>query len=116
MEKKRNGARRKEIKFLLDIDRAFVVAAETTPDQWRKSLEVFFEENETGLDHLRYLKEISKPDVDRYFFMDGYEVSLKQAFGRAQAVGSQKTHAAAVGLANFTMPYESNGCFRYALP
>ncbi len=77
---------------------------------------VFFDENETGLDHVRYMMDISKADVDRYYFTGGYEINHLLPEKSEASVRPKKTRALTTRLGSFTMTYESNGCFRYALP
>jgi len=35
-----------------------------------------FDENDAGLDHVRYMKEMGRGDVDAYYFTSGYERSI----------------------------------------
>jgi hypothetical protein len=74
MEKRQSRKKAPFVKKEQDIDRSFVVIPEVIPDHWREKLDVFFDENETGMDHVRYMMDISKADVDRYYFTGGYEI------------------------------------------
>jgi hypothetical protein len=99
-----------------DIDRSFVAIPEIAPDQWRDNLDVFFEENEAGLDHVRHLMDISKADIDRYYFTGGYD--LYQISSKRPDVSHRpKTSLTTITrLGDVTPVYESTGCFRYAMP
>jgi hypothetical protein len=99
-----------------DVDRSFVVIPEVAPDQWRESMEVFFEEKEAGLDHVRHLMDISKADIDRYYFTGGSEINNLLPEKSEASPQPKKTGALITRLGTFTMTYGSNGCFRYALP
>jgi hypothetical protein len=116
MKGRQSGQETQSVKKVKDIDRSFVVIPEMIPDQWRESLDVFFDENETGLDHVRYMMDISKADVDRYYFTGGYDIYHLVPEKPEIGLRSKKSKALNTRLGNFTMPYESNGCFRYALP
>jgi hypothetical protein len=116
MNKRQSGKKMQSVKKGQDIDRSFVVIPEVIPDHWRENLDVFFDENETGLDHVRYMMDISKADVDRYYFTGGYDIYHLVPEKPEIGLGSKKSKALNTRLGNFTMPYESNGCFRYALP
>lgn len=98
-----------------DIESSFVVIPEITQDHWRENLDRFFDENETGMDYVRHLMDISNADIDHYYFTGGYDIypplPQKQGTGRPK-----KSEALNTRLGNITMPYESNGGFRYALP
>jgi hypothetical protein len=74
MKKRQSGQKMRSVKKVQDIDRGFVVIPEVIPDYWRENLDVFFDENETGLDHVRYLRDISKADIDHYYFTGGYDI------------------------------------------
>lgn len=116
MKRRQSGQKMRSVTKVKDIDRSFVVIPEIIPDHWRENLDVFFDENETGLDHLRYMMDISKADVDRYYFTGGYEIYHLVPEKSEIGLRPKKSKALNTRLGNFTMPYESNGCFRYALP
>ena len=106
----------KKTKKMQDLDRNFVVVPEVGSDQWRDSLEVFFDENETGLDHMRYLKDMSQTDIDNYYFTSGYEIYHLFPQKLEISLKPKKAKAQATRLGKFTMVYENTGCFRYAMP
>jgi hypothetical protein len=108
--------RRRSIKKVQDIDRGFIVVPEVSPDHWRENLDVFFDENETGLDYVRYLMDISKAEVDNYYFTSGYEIFNLFPEKLEINLRPKKSKTLATRLGSFTMVYESTGCFRYALP
>lgn len=109
-----------------DVDRAFILIPDADPDQWRKQLDIFFDENEVGLDHIQYMKEMGRGDVDCYYFnsdrpdyyASGYE--LLNLFPEKVEVGvrikPKKSKSLVTRIGAFTMVYENTGCFRYALP
>jgi hypothetical protein len=99
-----------------DIDRSFVAIPEIAPDQWRDNLDVFFEEKEAGLDHVRHLMDISKADIDHYYFTGGYDL-YKISPKRPDVSHRPKTSMTTfTHLGDVTPVYESTGCFRYAMP
>jgi hypothetical protein len=108
--------KRQSAKKMQDIDRSFIVIPEVIPDHWRENLDVFFDENETGLDHVRHLMDISKTDVDRYYITGGYEINHVIPEKSEASLRPKKPRAPATRLGSFTMAYEGNGYFRYALP
>ncbi len=116
MKRRQSGQKTRSVKKVKDIDRSFVVIPEMIPDHWRENLDVFFDENETGLDHVRYMMDINKADVDRYYFTGGYEIYHLLTEKPEAGPRPKKAKALTTRLGNFTMPYKSNGCFRYALP
>jgi len=71
-----------------------------------------------GLDHVRYMKEMGRGDVDAYYFTSGYETLNLFPKGWRLASGSNRRRSAAMftRMGTFTMVYENTGCFRYALP
>jgi hypothetical protein len=101
-----------------DIDRAFILIPDADPDQWRRQLDIFFDENEVGLDHIQYMKEMGRGDVDCYYFTSGYE--MLNLFPEKVEVGvrvkPKKSKALVTRMGTFTMVYENTGCFRYAMP
>lgn len=125
MMKRRNYMKRKQpakkagtVGKTQEPDRSFIVAAEAAPDQWREILDLFFAENDTGLDHVRRMMDMSKTDVDRYYFTGGYEISnsLPQRPDAGRQPKPNVSAPVATSLRSFSMTYGSNGCFRYALP
>jgi hypothetical protein len=116
MKKRQSATKTQSAKNMQDIDRSFVVIPEVIPDHWRENLDVFFDENETGLDHVRYLMDISKTDVDRYYITGGYEINHLIAEKSEASLRPKKPRTLATRLGSFTMTYKGNGCFRYALP
>ena len=116
MKKRQSAKKTQSAKKMQDIDRSFVVIPEVIPDHWRENLDVFFDENETGLDHVRYLMDISKTDVDRYYITGGYEINHLIPEKSEASLRPKKPRTLATRLGSFTMTYEGNGCFRYALP
>lgn len=116
MNKKKSHKKIQSFKKAQDIDRSFVVIPEVNPDQWRENLEMFFDENEAGLDYVRHIMDISKMDVDRYYFTGGYEIYHRPTENPGGGLRTKKPKALTTRLGSFTMTYESNGCFRYALP
>jgi hypothetical protein len=116
MKKKQPVRKMKSIKKIRDIDRSFVVIPEVAPDQWRENLDVFFDENEAGQDHVRHLTDISKADIDHYYFTGGYDLS--QISPKRPGVSHrQKTSLTPITRLGDVIPvYESTGCFRYAMP
>ena len=107
----------KSTKKVQDIDRAFVQIPDVSPDHWRDHLELFFDENDAGLDHVRYMKEMCRGDVDAYYFTSGYE--MLNLFPEKVEVGvrikPKQSKALVTRMGAFTMVYENTGCFRYAL-
>jgi hypothetical protein len=116
MNKRQSRKKMQSVKKGQDIDRSFVVIPEIIPDHWRENLDVFFDENETGLDHVRYLLDISKADIDRYYFTGGYDIYHHIPEKPETGLRPKKSSALNTRLGRFTMAYESNRCFRYALP
>ena len=116
MKKRQSRNKMQSVKKGQDIDRSFVVIPEVIQDHWRENLDVFFDENETGLDHVRHMMDISKADIDRYYFTGGYDIYYLVPEKPDIGLRSKKSKALNTRLGNFTMPYENNGCFRYALP
>jgi hypothetical protein len=108
--------KRQPVKKVQDIDRNFVAVPDVSPDHWRENLDVFFDENEAGLDHVRYLMDISKAEVDNYYFTSGYEIFHLFPEKLEVSLRPKKSKSLTTRLGNFTMVYESTGCFRYALP
>jgi hypothetical protein len=110
--------KRKSVKKVQDIDRGFVVIPDVSPDHWRENLDLFFDENDAGLDHVRYMKEMGRGDVDAYYFTSGYEMLnlFPEKEEVALRVGPKKAGAMFTRMGTFTMVYENTGCFRYALP
>jgi nitrate reductase cytochrome c-type subunit len=99
-----------------DIDRSFIVIPEVAPDQWRESLEVFFDENEAGQDHVRHLTEISKADIDHYYFTDGYDLSQISPRRPDLSQRPKISPTPVMRMGDVTPVYEGTGCFRYAMP
>jgi hypothetical protein len=110
--------KKRSVKKVQDIDRSFVAIPEVSPDHWRESLELFFDDNDTGLDHMRYLKEMSHADIDNYYFTSGYEIYhlFPQEFEVNLRIGAKKSKKIATRMGTFSMVYQSTGCFRYAMP
>ena len=108
--------KRQSAKKVQDIDRSFVAVPEVSPDHWRENLDVFFDENETGLDYVRYLMDISKAEIDNYYFTSGYEIYHLFPEKLEVSLLPKKSKTLTTRLGKFTMVYESTGCFRYALP
>ena len=109
--------KKSSVKKVQDIDRAFILIPDANPDQWHEHLDIFFDENEVGLDHVRYMKEMGRGDVDAYYFTSGYE--MLNLFPEKVEVGvrikPKKSKALVTRMGAFTMVYENTGCFRYAL-
>jgi len=116
MNKRQSHNKMQSVKKGQDIDRSFVVIQEVVPDYWRESLDRFFDENETGLDQVRYMMDISKADVDRYYFTGGYEINNLLPEKSDVSLRQKKTRTLTTRVGSFTMTYGSNGCFRYAMP
>jgi hypothetical protein len=110
--------KKKSVKKVQDLERSFVSIPDVSPDHWLEHLDIFFDENDTGLDHIRYMKEMGRGDVDAYYFTSGYE--MLNLFPKkeeiALRVGAKKSGAMFTRMGAFTMVYENTGCFRYALP
>ena len=123
---KKVSTRKSPAKKMQDVDRAFILIPDADPDQWRRQLDIFFDENEVGLDHIQYMKEMGKGDVDCYYFTcdrpdyyaSGYE--MLDLFPEKVEVGvrikGKKSKVKDTRIGAFTMVYENTGCFRYALP
>ena len=116
MNKRQSRKEMQSVKKGQDIDRSFVVIPEMMPDHWRENLDRFFDENETGLDHVRYMMDISKTDVDRYYFTGGYEIFQPLTQKPDASLRPKQPKALTTHLGSFKMTYGTNGCFRYALP
>ena len=116
MKKRQSAKKTQSIKKIQDIDRIFIGIPEVAPDQWRENLDVFFDENETGLDHVRHLMDISRADIDRYHFTGGYEFNHLLQQKPDASLRPKKTRALITRLGDFAMVYQGTGCFRYALP
>lgn len=116
MKKRQPVKKMRSVKKTRDIDSSFVAIPEVAPDQWRENLDIFFDENEAGQDHMRHLMDISKVDIDHYYFTGGYDLS--QISLKRPAVSHQpKTPLTPITrLRDVTPVYESTGCFRYAMP
>jgi len=122
---KENATRKLSAKKIQDVDRAFILIPDADPDQWRRQLDIFFDENEIGLDHIQYMKEMGRGDVDCYYFCSdrpeyyasGYE--MLSLFPEKVEVGvrikAKKSKSLDTRMGAFTMVYENTGCFRYAL-
>jgi hypothetical protein len=110
--------KKKPVKKVQDLERSFVSIPEVSPDHWLEHLDLFFDENDAGLDHVRYMKEMGRGDVDAYYFTSGYETL--NLFPERMEVGlrvkPKKSAAMFTRMGTFTMVYENTGCFRYALP
>ena len=109
--------KKKSVKKVQDLERSSVSIAEVSPDHWLEHLDIFFDENDVGLDHVRYMKEMGRGDVDAYYFTSGYE--MLNLFPEKVEVGvrikPKKSKALVTRMGAFTMVYENTGCFRYAL-
>lgn len=116
MNNRQSQNKMQSVKKGQDIDRSFVVIPEVVPEHWRENLDRFFDENETGLDHVRHMMDISKTDVDLYYFTGGYEINNLLPERSHVSLRTRKTRALTTRLGSFTMTYGSNGCFRYAMP
>ncbi|MBA4396705.1 MAG: hypothetical protein C0394_04895 [Syntrophus sp. (in: bacteria)] len=116
MNKRKSRNKMQSVEKGQDIDRSFVVIPEVVPDHWRENLDRFFDENEASLDHVRHMMDISKTDVDRYYFAGGYEIHNLFPERSDASVRMKKTRPLTTRLGSFTMSYGSNGCFRYAMP
>lgn len=101
-----------------DIDRGFAVIPEISPEYWREHLDIFFDDNDIGLDHMRYLKDMSYADIDNYYFTSGNEIHrlFSQEFAVNLRPGETKSKKIATRMGTFSMVYQSTGCFRYAIP
>lgn len=91
---------------------------DSIPDHWRKTLEAFFDENETGMDYMRYLMDVSRTYIDHYNFIIEPEMdhfSDHKPHNLPKPIKS-KRNASSTCIGLFTMNYEGSGCFRYALP
>ena len=108
--------KRQSTKKVQDIDRSFITIPDVSPDHWRENLDVFFDENETGLDYVRYLMDISKTEIDNYYFTSGYEMYNLFPEKLEVSLIPKKAKPLNTSLGYFTMVYENTGCFRYALP
>ena len=123
---KKSAAKKLSAKKTQDVDRAFILIPDADPDQWRRQLDIFFDENEIGLDHIQYMKEMGRGDVDCYYFCSdrpeyyasGYE--MLNRFPEKVEVGvrvkARKSKSLDTRMGAFTMVYENTGCFRYAPP
>ena len=116
MKKRQSAKKTQSVQKGQDIDRSFVVIPEVIPDQWRENLDVFFDENETGLDHVRYLMDISKTDVDRYYFTGGYDISDLIPKKPEVSLHPERYMTLAMRPGDIAPVYESAGSFRYAVP
>lgn len=115
MEKRQRVGKAGIAKSTQDVDRNFIIIPDVTPEQWRDDLDLFFDEKEAGQDHMRRLMDISKTDIDHYYFAGGYdwsEVHLK----RSDVAGSKTSMTPIARLGGVIPVYESAGCFRYAMP
>jgi hypothetical protein len=110
--------KKKSVRKVQDFERSFVSIPEVSPDHWLEHLDIFFDENDTGFDHIRYVKEMSRDDVDAYYFTSGYEMYnlFPEKKEVALRVGPKKSGTIFTRMDVFTMAYENTGCFRYALP
>jgi hypothetical protein len=117
-EKKEVAMKKQKTVKMKDVDRSFVMIPEVQPDHWRENLDVFFDENDAGQDHVRYWQEIGQSDVDNYYFTSGYEVYhlFPEKLEVTMRLDSKKSKVLTTRMGAFTMVYESKGCFRYALP
>lgn len=116
MKKKQPAGKTRSLKKKQDIDRSFIVIADVTPDQWRDSLEVFFDENEAGQDYVRHLTDISKADIDHYYFTGGYDLSQISPKRPESGQISKISLTPVVRIGEIAPVFEGTGCFRYAMP
>lgn len=98
-----------------DVDRSFAATPESALDGWRDNLDVFFDENEAGQDHMRRLIDVSKADIDHYDFAGGYDLSLVD-LKRSESGGSRMPMTIIPRLGGVIPVYENTAGFRYALP
>jgi len=101
-----------------ELHNNFVIILETGKDQWRERLDLFFDENEIGMDHMRYLIDISEAHLDHYYFInenDGNHLLANQHHDHLQP-RNNVPNSLNTCLVDFTMDYEGARCFRYALP
>jgi hypothetical protein len=116
MKKRQRVGKIVSVKKMQDVDRGFAVMPEVAPDQWRENLDVFFDENEAGLDHVRHLTDISKADIDHYYFTGGYDLTQVK-MKRTDAGPRPRASLALITRLGDAIPvYENAGCFRYAMP
>jgi hypothetical protein len=114
--KKKQVVRMKSVTRKSDIDRSFVVIPEISPDHWRENLDMFFDEKEAGQDHMRRLREMSKTDIDHYFFTGGYDMPQMSARKPDSGLAPKTAMMTTARLGDAIPVYESAGSFRYAMP
>jgi hypothetical protein len=116
MNRKQPLRKARSVKKAQDVDRSFIALPDVAPDQWRESLDSFFDENEAGQDHVRHLTEISKTDIDHYYFTDGYDLTQISP-NRSDVIQRPKASPEPVMRLGDVIPvYEGTACFRYAMP